>query len=145
MVSLLTTTDATSIPGRVNINQAPRAVLMGLPGMPMNVPDAIIANRDPAAGVTRPERLNAVWLMTEGYLQLEEMKALAPYVTGQGAVYRTQVVGGYEAGGPIRRQEVVLDATTLPPRVVMRRDLSPLGAGFDPALTLAPEGAAVPQ
>jgi DNA uptake protein ComE-like DNA-binding protein len=140
MVSTLTPTDATSIPGRVNVNQAPRAVLMGLPGMPPNVPDMIIANRDPAAGSTRPERLNAVWLMTEGYLQLEEMKALAPYVTGQGAVYRTQVVGGYEAGGPIRRLEVVLDATTLPPRVVMRRDLSPLGAGFDPALTLVPEG-----
>ena len=141
MVSTLTTTDATSIPGRINVNQAPRAVLMGVPGMPPNVPDAIIASRDPAAGSTRPERLNAVWLMTEGYLQLEEMKALAPYVTGQGAVYRTQVVGGYEAGGPIRRLEVVLDATTLPPRVVMRRDLSPLGAGFDPALTLVPEGA----
>ncbi|CAE7447322.1 unnamed protein product, partial [Symbiodinium sp. CCMP2456] len=135
MVSTLTTTDATSIPGRVNINQAPRAVLIGLPGMPPNVADAIVANRDPTAGSTRPDRLNAVWLLTEGYLQLEEMKALAPYVTGQGAVYRTQVVGGYEAGGPIRRMEVVLDATTLPPRVVLRRDLSPLGAGFDPALS----------
>ncbi|QDV73626.1 type II secretion system protein GspK [Botrimarina mediterranea] len=145
MVSTLTTTDATSIPGRVNINQAPRAVLIGLPGMPPNVADAIVANRDPTAGSTRPDRLNAVWLLTEGYLQLEEMKALAPYVTGQGAVYRTQVVGGYEAGGPIRRMEVVLDATTLPPRVVLRRDLSPLGAGFDPALTLVPEGAGVPQ
>jgi hypothetical protein len=69
------------------------------------------------------------------------MKALAPYVTGQGGVYRTQVVGGYETGGPIRRLEVVLDATALPPRVVMRRDLSPLGAGFDPSVTLVPEGA----
>lgn len=145
MVSTLTTTDATSIPGRVNINQASRAVLMGLPGMPPNIADAIIANRDPTAGATRPERQNAVWLMTEGYLRLEEMKALAPYVTGQGAVYRTQVIGGYESGGPIRRVEVVLDATALPPRVVMRRDLSPLGAGFDPAVSLVPEGAAVQQ
>ncbi len=145
MVSVLTTTDAPSIPGRVNINHAPRAVLAGLPGMPPNVVDAIIANRDPMAGATRPERQNAVWLMTEGYLQLEEMKALAPYVTGQGAVYRTQVVGGYEMGGPIRRLEVVLDATALPPRMVLRRDLSPLGAGFDPAVTLVPEGTGVTQ
>ena len=135
----LTTTDAESIPGRVNINQAPRAVLMGLPGMPVTAVDAILANRDPAAGSTRPERQQATWLLSEGYVDLEEMRALAPYVTGQGAAYRAQVVGGFESGGPVRRLEVVLDASVLPPRIAMRRDLSPLGAGFAPELTLTPE------
>ncbi|TWT96947.1 General secretion pathway protein K [Botrimarina colliarenosi] len=142
VMATLTTTDSPSIPGRVNINQAPRAVLTGLPGMPLGTVDAIVANRDPTAGSTRADRLQATWLLTEGYVDLEAMRALAPYVTGQGAVYRTQVVGGYEAGGPIRRLEVVLDTTTLPPKVVLRRDLTPLGAGFDPAVTLVPEGAA---
>ncbi|QDT68717.1 General secretion pathway protein K [Planctomycetes bacterium MalM25] len=139
MMEALTTTDAESIPGRVNINQAPRAVLLGLPGMPVTAVEAILANRDPDAGASRPEREQATWLLSEGYLELEEMRALAPYVTGQGAAYRAQVVGGFESGGPVRRLEVVLDTTILPPRVAMRRDLSPLGAGFAPELTLTPE------
>lgn len=139
LMDKLSTTGSPSIAGRVNINQAPRSVLAGIPGMPPAAVEAILANRDPAAGATRPERRHATWLLAEGYLRLEEMRAISPYVTGQGAVFRAQVVGGYEAGGPVRRLEVVLDTTKLPPRVLSRRDLSALGAGFDPALTLAPE------
>ncbi|MEQ8848734.1 hypothetical protein [Botrimarina sp.] len=138
LMQTLTTTDAESIPGRVNINTAPRPVLAGVPGMPLEAVDAILASRDPAAGSTRIDRLHASWLLAEGYLDLETMRDIAPYVTGQGAVYRAQVVGGYEAGGPVRRLEVVLDTTASPPRIALRRDLSPLGAGFDPALTLSP-------
>lgn len=140
LMQTVTTTEDVSIPGRVNINQAPRAVLAGLPNLPLSLVDAILANRDPTAGWTRPERQHATWLLTEGYVDLETMKALAPYVTGQGGVFRTQVIGGYESGGPVRRLEVALDTTELPPRIVLRRDLSPLGAGFDPAVALVPEG-----
>lgn len=144
LMQTLTTTDAESIPGRVNINQAPRPVLVGLPGMPLGTVDAILANRDPTAGWTRPERLQATWLLSEGYVDLETMRELAPHVTGQGAVFRAQVLGGYESGGPVRRLEVALDTTSLPPRVVLRRDLSALGAGFDPAVAFVPEQLASP-
>ena len=145
LMRVATTTEETSIPGRVNINQAPRAVLAGLPNLPPNVIDAILAGRDPAAGWTRPDRQHATWLLTEGYVDLATMKDLAPYVTGQGGVFRTQVIGGFESGGPTRRLEVVLDTTNLPPRIAVRRDLSPLGAGFDPAIALVPEELATPR
>lgn len=139
LMATLTTTDAESIPGRINVNQAPRYVLDGIPNMPLGTVDAIVANRDPAAGTTRPERLQATWLLSEGYLDLEQMRAIAPYVTGQGAVYRTQLVAGYEQGGPVQRVEVVIDTTAAVPTVPMQRDLSPLGAGFAPEMVLAPE------
>lgn len=142
MMAALTTSDAESIPGRININQAPRPVLAGLPEMPPTAVDAIISIRDPAAGSSRADRMQATWLLTEGYLDLEQMRAIAPYVTGQGAAFRAQVLGGYESGGPVRRQEVVIDTTISPPRVVMRRDLSPLGAGFATDVALVPEQAA---
>ncbi len=142
MMGALTATDADAIPGRININQAPRSVLAGLPEIPLTTVDAILSVRDMAAGSSREDRQQATWLLTEGYLDLEQMRALAPYITGQGAAYRAQVLGGYEAGGPVRRIEVVLDTTVSPPRVVMRRDLSPLGAGFSPEVALVPEQAA---
>ena len=144
LMQIVTTTDSESIPGRININQAPRAVLEGVPGMPLNLVDAILGARDPDAGWTRPERQFATWLLTEGLVDLETMRELAPYLCGQGAVFRTQVIGGFESGGPVARLEVVLDTTTLPPRVVMTRDLTALGAGFDPAVTLVPEQVAGP-
>lgn len=142
MMQALTTTDAESIPGRININTAPRPVLAGVPGMPPEAVDAILASRDPTAGATRPDRLQATWVFSEGYVDLETMREIAPYVTGQGAVFRGQTLGGYESGGPVRRLEVVLDTTVAPARVALQRDLSALGAGFGAAETLSPFAAA---
>ena len=53
-----TTIGGTGIPGRININQAPRIVLMSIPGMTSDMVDQIIANRspDPSARGPRPTR-----------------------------------------------------------------------------------------
>lgn len=143
LMQTLTTTDAESIPGRVNVNTAPRSVLAGLPGMPPESVDAILTSRDPESGFSRPDRLQATWLLAEGLLDLEEMRLVAPYVTGQGAVYRAQAIGGHESGGPTKRLEVVVDTTAATPRVVLRRDLSQLGSGFPIEQLLVPEGPAL--
>ena len=66
-----------SIPGRININQAPRTVLMCIPGMTSDIVDQIIANRvlDPT---TAPEDQHyEVWPLMEGIVPLKTMKALA--------------------------------------------------------------------
>ena len=120
-------------------------MLAGVPGIPPETVDAILAARDPALGFSRPDRLQATWLLAEGYLDLEEMRAIAPYVTGQGAVYRAQAIGGFEAGGPTRRLEVVVDTTAVPPRVAMRRDLSQLGAGFPPEELFSSQAEVAPR
>lgn len=116
--------------GRVNINQAPRAVLAGIPGMTPEALEAIAAERVPNPTEADPSRRHETWILAEGIVTLEEMKQLIPFVTCGGSVYRAQVVGYFDRGGPAVRLEAVLDATTSPARIRMLRDLSHLGRGY---------------
>jgi len=118
------------IPGRININQAPRTVLAGIPGMDEDLLEQIIAQRqvDPVEADTN--RRHETWILSEGIVPLEKMKELMPFVTGRGSVYRAQVIGYFDRGGATVRIETVLDATVLPPRMLFYRDLSHLGRGF---------------
>ena len=58
------------------------------------------------------------------------MKALLPYLTCGGDVYRAQIVGFFDSQGPTARAEVVFDATQTPPRLVYAKDLRILGRGY---------------
>lgn len=129
MLDYLTAYSDEVVPGRLNINQAPRALLESLPGMPLEVVESIIGQRVFDPGTDRPEQRHATWLLTEGYVTLEEMQQMAPLVTGGGDVYRAQVVGFFDEGGPRRRLEVVIDAANDAPAVLFQQDLSPLGGG----------------
>jgi len=118
------------IPGRINVNQAPKTILMGVPGMTEEIADQIISQREPEVSAEKPNRRSETWLLGEGLVDLELMKQMSPFVCGGGHVYRAQVVGYFEDGGPATRIETVIDATAEEPRVVMWRDISHLGRGF---------------
>jgi type II secretory pathway component PulK len=126
----LTTSTKTVIPGRINVNQAPRVVLAGIPGMTDTILEAILSDRSPDPAQADPERRHETWLLANGIVTLEEMKAMQPFICGGGSVYRAQVVGYFEKNGPAARIEVVIDATVKPPKVVFWRDLSHLGRGY---------------
>lgn len=137
----LTVNPSPTIPGRLNINQAPRRLLEGVPGLQPNVVDQIIATRDVQLTPNRPDQAYETWLLTMGIVKLEEMKKLMPFVTAGGNVYRTQVVGYFDEGGPASRIEVVVDATQTPPVVKRRRELADLGPGYPPdVLGVQPDG-----
>lgn len=126
------------IPGRLNINQAPRVLLEGLSiAMPTALPpeavEQILADRSFEPAVDQPQQKYETWLLTMGIVTLEEMKQLMPLVTAGGDIYRAQVVGYYEAEGPYTRLEAIVDNTGTLPQVSAVRDLSPLGAGFTAA------------
>lgn len=122
-----------SIPGRLNINQAPRALLAGVPGFTSEMVDQIISHRDVTMGTQRPEQKYETWLLSDGVVDLKTMKQLMPLVTGGGSVYRAQVVGGFfVADGPVHRVEVLVDATKKPAIVRRRWELSDLGRGYTP-------------
>ncbi|MEM9186002.1 MAG: hypothetical protein AAGB00_05835 [Planctomycetota bacterium] len=131
-----------TVPGRLNVNQSPRTLLASVPGMPLEAVEAIIGNRDREISTERPERRHAVWMYTEGYLTLDEMTSMMPLVTTGGDVYRGQFIGFFDAEGPLRRLEAVIDATGGAPAVVYQQDLSPLGGGPRVA-ELGAEGGAV--
>jgi DNA uptake protein ComE-like DNA-binding protein len=120
-----------SIPGRLNINQAPRQLLNGVPGLSATAVEQIIANRDVTLGLQGPEQLHETWILMDGIVELDDMKKLMALVTSGGSVYRAQVVGGFFApGGPVDRLEFVVDATKTPPVVRRRWELRDLGPGY---------------
>jgi len=119
-----------TIPGRLNINQAPRRVLTGIPGLSSAEVDQIISERDVTLGQQQPDQVHETWLLTQGVVDLDEMKKLIGLVTTGGDVYRAQIVGGYFREGPTERLEVVIDATKTPPVVRRRMELRELGQGY---------------
>ncbi len=130
MMDNLTSTAEEVLPGRLNINQAPRVLLEAIPGMPLEIVEQILSVRDfePA-----PEVLNRqyeTWILVEGLVTLEQMKQLMPLVNAGGDVYRAQIVGYYEAEGPATRLEVLVDNTGVLPEVRWTIDLTPVGVGF---------------
>lgn len=129
LMDYVTVADAT-IPGRININQAPREILAGIPGITEDVVEQIINARSVDPSVDDPSRQHETWLLTDGIVTLDEMRSLMPMVCARGDVYRMQVVGYYDEGNASARLEVILDATELPPRVLLWRDISHLGRGY---------------
>jgi type II secretory pathway component PulK len=130
----LTTTTATEFPGGVNINTAPREVLLALPDLTEEDVQMILDNRpsadtDPALAYLYR---TPAWLLTEAGFNLDTVRNLAPFITTRSFVYRVQVIGYYELGGPVVRLEAVIDTTGGRPRFVYWRDLTSLGRGFDP-------------
>jgi hypothetical protein len=125
----LTTQTETVIRGRVNINQAARQVLLGVPGLDEEKVDQILSLRYSEPTEELPGSEYPTWLLTSSVVTLDEMKALMPYVTCRGGVYRGQIVGYFE-DGPAARAEVVFDTTSDTPRQLFWRDIGHLGRGF---------------
>ena len=135
MMDKLTTTKEEYLEGRININQARREVLLGLPTMTEEIVNNIIAaqrldsNGQPSLDTIRQHNSTA-WLYSENLVDLPGMITLDPYITAHGDVYRVQVLGFFDGGGPVSRLEALIDATKLPPRIISQRDLNELGRGY---------------
>jgi hypothetical protein len=111
------------------VNECPAELLYGIPMLSEEVVQAILENR--TAESDDPNRNYETWLLTEALVTVDEMRLLTPLLTGGGDVYRAQIIGYYETSGAAQRAEVIIDATTVNPKVVSWRDLSHLGRGFD--------------
>ncbi len=130
LVDATTVSDEDVLRGRINVNEAPRAVLLGIPGLDRAAVDRIIAARGAGSGSDDPSRRYATWLVTEGIVDLEQMRTLLPYLTTGGDVFRAQVVGFFDDSPLSARAEVVVDGTASPPRQVYWKDLRLLGRGY---------------
>lgn len=128
-----TTTTTVELVPRVNINTAPREVLVALPGMTEEEADAILAQRDQQSP-TDPGTISAAWAVTSGAVSQDTFRKVEKYVTGKTMVYRIQSVGYFARGGPTARVEAVIDTNQGSPRVLYFRDLTDLDSprGFEP-------------
>jgi hypothetical protein len=126
----ITVNPASTIPGRININQAPRLVLLAVPGMTEEMVSGILSQRDLQNGDYDDTLQHESWLLSRGIVTLDEMKVLLPFVTAGGDVYRAQIIGYFDEGEIAARAEVVIDATKASPRILSWKDISHLGRGY---------------
>ncbi|MDE0862403.1 MAG: type II secretion system protein GspK [Rubripirellula sp.] len=129
LMDSLTTQDVEVMPGRINLNECPAELLYGIPLLTEETVESIIETRDVSSDDLN--RQFETWPLVEGLVSLDEMRQLIPLVTCGGDVFRAQIVGYYEQSGVAHRAEVIIDATTVNPKIVLWRDLSHLGRGFD--------------
>ena len=123
-------TTARRVAGRVNVNAATRPVLRSIPGLAATAIDRIISRRESEPDPLLSDQRHAVWLLVEGVVKLDEMRALERYVTTRGDVFSGQSVGFFAAGPIAARGEFILDRSGPTPRLRAWRDLSSLGRGF---------------
>ncbi|MEL7498096.1 MAG: hypothetical protein AAFN77_10830 [Planctomycetota bacterium] len=133
LMASMTTYEGSTVPGRINIMQAPRNVMLGIPGLDEETVDDIIAARefelDQPDGADMNRRYET-WILLEGHVDLETMKSLMTYVCTGGDVYRAEIVGYFPDGIGTSRAEAVIDTTVPIPRVLFWRDKSHLSTGY---------------
>ncbi|TWU41901.1 type II secretion system minor pseudopilin [Novipirellula artificiosorum] len=129
LMDVIATQDVEALPGRINLNECPAELLYGIPTLEEETVQAILEARQTDSD--DPNREFATWPLVEGILTIDQMRMLIPLLTGGGDVYRAQLIGYFEESGISSRSEVIIDATTVNPKVVSWKDLSHLGRGFE--------------
>jgi hypothetical protein len=136
IMEALTLTDNPYIDGRININLAPREVLVGLPSpMTASIADSIVGSQlkgstGQSSTSLPPDRQTTAWLVTTGLITINQLEQLDPFITARGDVFHFQSIGYFDGGGPTARVEAVIDATQVPPQVVFMRDLTDIAHGL---------------
>ncbi len=118
---------------RLNVNTAPREVLLTLPGLVDAEVDTIVSTRSTLTP-TDPATLSGAWIVTQANLTADKFKSIEKYIGGRTFTYRIHSVGYFgKAGGPVARVEAVVDTALGTPRILYYRDLTALGRGFKDA------------
>jgi type II secretory pathway component PulK len=133
LLDMCTTTTDSELPARVNVNTAPQAVLLALPGMDAGTVQTLLDHRPSLSSTDPPDTIfqTPAWLITEANLTSSQLTTLEKYITTRSQVYRVQVLGYFDSGGPTVRLEGVIDTNSGRPRLITWRDLTELGKGFD--------------
>jgi type II secretory pathway component PulK len=122
--------DDPEIPARINVNTAPREVLMCIDGLTEADVETIIGARPKWGTVETPsaEFQSLAWLASQANLSLTTLKTLEKVMTTRSQVFHMRVIGRFESGtGPTSRVEAIVDANFGRPRIVYYRDWSELG------------------
>ncbi len=128
LLDYTTVSAAPSIVGRVNVNQAPRAVLETIPGLTKDAVTKILRTR---AELSDEESRHPTWLLTKEIVTLEEMRRILTWTTTGGDVYRACLVRPGAGGKSVPQSVAIIDATVgqantrpradVPPRVTVSR------------------------
>ena len=127
----LTTTNRDNLEGLINVNTAPRHVLLVLPELDESDADALIARRQ-ADGTD----LTSIAWVAEALPQ-EKAVAIGPYITTRSYQFSADIVSLSGDGRGWKRYRAVIDTRGGVPRVLLWQDLTHLGWPLDPAILAA--------
>lgn len=124
----LTTTDDETLVGRINVNTAPRHVLLCLPELDESNVDTLIQNRQQ----NEDDAGTIAWVAEA--LPKEKAVAIGAFITARSFQFSANIVAVSHDGRGWKRFRAVVDAAQDPPRVVLWKDLTRLGWPLDPAI-----------
>jgi type II secretory pathway component PulK len=121
----LTTSDDEDVTGLVNVNTAPREVLLCLPELDeSDVDDLLVARED-----LDTDTSSVAWVSE--MIEPEKAAAVGSYITTRSYQFSADILAVSGDGRAYRRCRAVLDARESPPRVVCWQDLTHLGWPLD--------------
>ena len=146
----VTTTSAAPPKGLINVNTAPREVLLCLPKLDDSDVSSLLAHRPatnasgllgsgstftttstPAtAGTSGTSTTDISWVIQA--LPREKAIAIGGYVTGRSYQFSADIVSVAPNGRAFKRCRVVIDARSSPPKVIYRQNLTHLGWPLSP-------------
>jgi type II secretory pathway component PulK len=116
----LTTSSEQTLTGLVNVNTAPKEVLLCLPGLEESDVEALLSYR------SAHQTLDSVAWVTEALTQ-EKATGIGAYITTRSNQYSADIIGVSGNGRAYRRYKAVLDTQQTPPRVVYWKVLTDSG------------------
>jgi type II secretory pathway component PulK len=124
----LTTSAEQTLPGLVNVNTAPKEVLMCLPGLEESDADAMVSYRS-----SNSDLLTSIAWVTE---VLDQTKAvgIGSYITVHSYQYSADIVCLSSNGRAYKRYKAVVDMQGTSPRVVYWRSLTHFGWPLNPEI-----------
>lgn len=109
LLDRLTVTSIGRIEGAINVNVAPREVLMVLPGMDEGLVERVLGARS-MAGIDAPSRRTPAWLLTQDIVDRSTFRGMLPHINCGGDVYRAQFWGSLGGDLATSQYEAVIDA-----------------------------------
>jgi hypothetical protein len=116
------TATATLLKGLINVNTAPREVLLTLTGvsdLTQNDIDSLINERQ------RADTSTIMWVAES--LPMNKAAEIGGFITNRSFVYSADIVAVSGDGRAFKRVRIVVDATKSPPKIIYRKDLTSLG------------------
>lgn len=122
---ITTTNPQGQLRGRINVNEAPREVLMCLSNVTSGDVDSLLSRR-PTAVQNKPDSVAWVYDVLK-----ERSVGLGDQICGQGRQFSADIVGVSGNGRAFKRVRAVFDCSGETPRIVYRRDITELGFPLD--------------
>lgn len=128
IIDRITVDDRDRITGRINVNNAPKEVLLCLPGLEESDVDSLIREREKSG--TNPD--NILWVTK--VLTPDKAQGIGSYITTKSLQYSADVVATSNDGRAFCRYYVVIDTAQGSPTVIYKQSLHQTGWPLDPAI-----------